>query len=192
MRTSQRRAGRGGERPGRSKPGRWPGRVRGSSTNASGGARQAGQRHVDEEDRGPAEGLGQHAAEQRAERQAAGAGRGPHDSARLRRGPRRTVMTSESVAGNSSAPPRPCSARARRSAPAPAPDRRPARRRRRQQPATNIRRRPRRSTARPPSSRKPPKATAYALTTHCRCGWRSRGRRRCPAARRRRCCSRAR
>ena len=35
-------------------------------------------------------------------------------------------------------------------------------------PARNTRRRPSRSAARPPSSRKPPKTSAYALITHCR------------------------
>ena len=35
-------------------------------------------------------------------------------------------------------------------------------------PAVNIRRRPSRSAVRPPSSRKPPKVIAYAVTTHCR------------------------
>ena len=35
-------------------------------------------------------------------------------------------------------------------------------------PAMNTRRRPRRSAVRPPSSRKPPKTSAYALITHCR------------------------
>ena len=35
-------------------------------------------------------------------------------------------------------------------------------------PATNSRLRPSRSPARPPSSRKPPKISVYALTTHCR------------------------
>jgi hypothetical protein len=37
----------------------------------------------------------------------------------------------------------------------------------RRSPNANIRRLPRRSAARPPSSRKPPNVTAYALTTHC-------------------------
>src|ERR1700722_333832 len=35
-------------------------------------------------------------------------------------------------------------------------------------PAVNTRLRPRRSAARPPSSKNPPKASAYAVTTHCR------------------------
>src|SRR5580693_9018058 len=35
-------------------------------------------------------------------------------------------------------------------------------------PAVNTRLRPSRSAARPPSSRNPPKASAYAVTTHCR------------------------
>ena len=35
-------------------------------------------------------------------------------------------------------------------------------------PAMNRRRRPMRSAARPPSSRKPPNTSAYALITHCR------------------------
>ena len=35
-------------------------------------------------------------------------------------------------------------------------------------PARKIRRRPSRSAARPPSRRKPPKTSAYALMTHCR------------------------
>ena len=35
-------------------------------------------------------------------------------------------------------------------------------------PTMNTRRRPSRSAARPPSSRKPPKVSAYAITTHWR------------------------
>ena len=35
-------------------------------------------------------------------------------------------------------------------------------------PAVNTRLRPSRSAARPPSSKNPPKASAYAVTTHCR------------------------
>ncbi len=35
-------------------------------------------------------------------------------------------------------------------------------------PAMNMRLRPSRSAARPPSSRNPPKVSAYAVTTHCR------------------------
>jgi hypothetical protein len=35
-------------------------------------------------------------------------------------------------------------------------------------PSIRIRRRPSRSAARPPSSRKPPNVSAYAVTTHCR------------------------
>jgi len=38
-------------------------------------------------------------------------------------------------------------------------------------PAMNIRRRPSTSAIRPPSSRKPPKVIAYAVTIHCRSSW---------------------
>src|SRR3954454_12952742 len=98
----------------------------------------------------------------------------PHTPmARLRSAPSsKSTVTSERAAGDSSAAPRPWTARAEishtsfwarppaREAPA-----------NRMRPAMNIRRRPIRSAMRPPSSRKPPKVSVYALTTHDRLSW---------------------
>src|SRR4051812_7110797 len=98
----------------------------------------------------------------------------PHTPmARLRSAPSsKSTVTSERAAGDSSAAPRPWTARAEishtsfwarppaREAPA-----------NRMRPAMNIRRRPSRSAMRPPSSRKPPKVSVYALTTHDRLSW---------------------
>src|SRR5918994_3986107 len=80
-----------------------------------------------------------------------------------------STVTSESAAGESSAAPRPWTARAATSQPAlcaspPASDAAANRIR----PATNRRRRPRMSAIRPPRSRKPPNTSTYALTTHDR------------------------
>ena len=83
-------------------------------------------------------------------------------SARLRSSPSgKVVLTSDSVAGKTSAPPSPWTARAASStagspASPPASEEAPYR----PSPAMSIRRRPRRSAARPPSRRNPPKATA--------------------------------
>src|SRR4051812_25447252 len=83
--------------------------------------------------------------------------------------PGNVVMMIESAAGETSAPPRPCSARPAISIPddwarplsSDAAENTMT-------PATNSRLRPSRSAARPPSSRKPPKTSVYALMTHCR------------------------
>src|SRR5215469_10082456 len=90
--------------------------------------------------------------------------------ARLRRGPSgKVVVIRDSAAGATMAPPMPCSARAPSSHAwlvANPPSRDASENR--MMPAMNTRRRPRMSPARPPSSRKPPKVSAYALTTHSR------------------------
>src|SRR5918992_1392397 len=80
-----------------------------------------------------------------------------------------STVTSDSAAGESSAAPRPWTARAATSQPAlwaspPASDAAANRSR----PAMNRRRRPRMSAIRPPRSRKPPNTSTYALTTHDR------------------------
>jgi hypothetical protein len=91
-------------------------------------------------------------------------------SARARSAPSlKVVEMIDSAAGEIRAAPKPCSARAPMSMPslvaspssrdAPVKITRPTR---------NNRLRPRRSPARPPSSRKPPKTSVYALTIHCR------------------------
>src|SRR3954468_1023561 len=90
---------------------------------------------------------------------------------RSRPSAKRTV-TSEKAAGESSAAPRPWTARAEMSHTSlwarPPASEAPAKRMR---PAMNSRRRPSRSANRPPSSRKPPKVSVYALTTHDRLSW---------------------
>src|SRR3954469_7990707 len=95
----------------------------------------------------------------------------PHtDSARLRSVPSaKVVRMSESAAGESIAPPRPWSPRATSSVPSDsetpqssdAPENTAM-------PAMNSRRRPSASASRPPSSRKPPKISVYAFSTHDR------------------------
>ena len=91
-------------------------------------------------------------------------------SAFARSGPSlNVVVTIERAAGETSAAPSPCAPRATishvspfanpQSSDATVKSTRPARK---------TRLRPIRSPARPPSSRKPPKRSAYALTTHCR------------------------
>ena len=82
---------------------------------------------------------------------------------------RNVVIRIERAAGEITAAPRPCTARAPMSEASlqasPATSEPAAKRTR---PAMNTRLRPSRSAARPPSSRKPPKTSAYALITHCR------------------------
>ena len=81
----------------------------------------------------------------------------------------KVVVMMASAAGEMSAPPRPCRARPAMSMPgdrampliSDANENSAA-------PITNSRLRPSRSAMRPPSSRKPPKTSVYALTTHCR------------------------
>ena len=80
----------------------------------------------------------------------------------------KVVVTIDSAAGDTMAAPRPCSARAtmRNSEEVAKPARNDAPVKR-ITPAMNRRLRPTKSAARPPSSRKPPKARVYAFTTHC-------------------------
>ena len=79
------------------------------------------------------------------------------------------VVMIESVAGDTSAAPRPCTARAATSTPIePASPHASDAREKSATPAMNTRRRPSRSARRPPSSRNPPKVIAYAISTHCR------------------------
>ena len=79
------------------------------------------------------------------------------------------VVTMDNAAGETSAAPSPWSPRERISIVSPV-----ARAQSRDalvkstSPARNTRLRPIRSPARPPSNRKPPNSSAYALTTHCR------------------------
>ncbi len=79
------------------------------------------------------------------------------------------VVMIDSAAGETSAPPRPCSARAATSHVSEVA--RPLSSEANEKIATpqrNSLRRPNRSPARPPSSRKPPNTSVYALITHCR------------------------
>jgi len=78
-------------------------------------------------------------------------------------------VTIDSAAGASSAPPKPWSARAAMSCPSlvARPPRSEATENTKR-PAMNNRRRPRRSASRPPSNRKPPNVSTYALMTHAR------------------------
>src|SRR3954454_7032408 len=91
-------------------------------------------------------------------------------SARLRSAPsRKVVVTIDSAAGDRIAAPRPCTARAAISWPEfvarpPASDASANSTR----PPMKTRRLPSRSAMRPPSSRKPPKVSTYAFTTHGR------------------------
>ena len=79
------------------------------------------------------------------------------------------VVRTERAAGVTSAPPSPCSARPATRIPAePASPFISEAAENRTIPARNRRRRPMRSAARPPSMRKPPKASVYAFTIHCR------------------------
>ena len=94
-------------------------------------------------------------------------------SALFRSGPSsKVVVMIESVDGDTTAAPKPCTARAAMSTPVD-----PARPQTREAtekistPMRNIRLRPRMSPARPPSSRKPPNVIAYAVITHCRPVW---------------------
>src|SRR4051812_31279472 len=95
----------------------------------------------------------------------------PHQaSALLRSAPSaKVVVRIDSVAGATTAPPRPWTARAPISMPcevdSPPSSDAPAKS---SSPAMKTRRRPSRSAARPPRSRKPAKVSVYALTTHCR------------------------
>ena len=83
--------------------------------------------------------------------------------------PAKVTVSSDSAEGASSAPKAPCSARATTSVPkdcakppiaeAPAKPMRPA---------MNVHLRPNRSPSLPPSSKRLPNASAYAVTTHCR------------------------
>ncbi len=91
-------------------------------------------------------------------------------SALLRSGPSsKSTVISDRAAGESSAAPRPCTARAEINqtslCASPPASEAPAKTIR---PTMNIRRLPSRSAIRPPSSRKPPKVSVYALTTHDR------------------------
>src|SRR4051794_1872918 len=91
-------------------------------------------------------------------------------SALLRSAPSaKVVVTIDSAAGEMIAAPRPWTARAVISQPSDC-ARPPASEARLKstRPPMNTRRRPKRSAARPPSSRKPPKVSVYALTIHCR------------------------
>ncbi len=91
-------------------------------------------------------------------------------SARVRSRPSAKLPTmSASTAGEASAPPTPCAARAASSQPAPV-ARPPASDEtvNRVIPARNTRRRPRMSPARPPSSSRPPKVSVYAFSTQDR------------------------
>ncbi len=84
----------------------------------------------------------------------------------------KVVIRMESAAGVMIAAPSPCMARA--PIRGPSPQAKPETSEavvKRTTPTRNIRRRPRRSAARPPSSRKPPKNSAYALITHCKFSW---------------------
>ena len=89
-------------------------------------------------------------------------------SARLRSAPSaKVVVIIDSAAGETIAAPRPCTARATISHPSdwaipPANDATENSTR----PSMNMRLRPSRSASRPPSSRKPPKVSVYAFTTH--------------------------
>ena len=82
---------------------------------------------------------------------------------------RKVVVTIDRAAGDTIAPPRPWRARATIShseeGASPFSSEAPVKT---TTPATNSRRRPMKSAARPPSSRKPPKASVYAFTTHWR------------------------
>jgi hypothetical protein len=82
------------------------------------------------------------------------------------------TVTSERAAGESSAAPRPWTARAAISMPGevarPPTSEATANS---TSPYVNIRRRPSRSAIRPPRSRKPPKNSVYPLTTHERSSW---------------------
>jgi hypothetical protein len=81
----------------------------------------------------------------------------------------KVVVMIESAAGETSAPPRPCNARAATSQVSEVA--RPFNSEANEKIATPQRkslRRPKRSPARPPSSRKPPNTSVYPLITHCR------------------------
>ena len=79
----------------------------------------------------------------------------------------KSIMISESATADTTAPPRPCTARAATSIPC---DVESAQRSdaavKRPIPLTKRRRWPKRSPSRPPSSRKPPNVSRYAFTTH--------------------------
>jgi hypothetical protein len=91
-------------------------------------------------------------------------------SALLRSLPSRNMfITIDSAAGSMTAAPNPCAARiairngslGASAHPSEAAVNRPS-------PSIRIRRRPSRSAARPPSSKKPPNVSEYAVTTHCK------------------------
>src|SRR5262245_16604690 len=94
-------------------------------------------------------------------------------SARLRSRPSANVVVRmDRAAGESNAAPSPW--RARKPIREPSDQARPLRSEltvKRTSPATKTRRRPSRSASRPPSSSRPPKRMAYAVTTHCRLSW---------------------
>ena len=127
-------------------------------------------RHVDEEDPLPAEQVGEDAAEEQAEGAAAGRDCAP-DAERLRAllALRERGGDDRQRGGGDSAPPRPWSARAPTSQAweVASPFRSDAAEKI-ATPARKSRRRPNRSPARPPSSRKPPNTSVYALMTHWR------------------------
>ena len=87
----------------------------------------------------------------------------------VRSGPSlKVVVTIDSAAGDTIAAPRPCRARkAMRASDELAKPLSSDATVKRIRPAMNRRLRPMKSAARPPSSRKPPKASVYAFTTHC-------------------------
>src|SRR5580765_4256172 len=91
-------------------------------------------------------------------------------SALLRSGPSsKLVITIDRAAGEMIAPPSPCTARDAISIPSDCASPHASEASvNSATPTMNTRRRPSRSAARPPSSKKPPKAIEYAVITHCR------------------------
>jgi hypothetical protein len=82
------------------------------------------------------------------------------------------VVMIDSTAGASSAAPRPCATRPATSIPGELASPLTADAAvNSATPARNRRLRPNRSPARPPSSKKPPNASVYAVITHCRSAW---------------------
>src|ERR671934_854819 len=91
-------------------------------------------------------------------------------SALLRSAPSANMfITIDRAAGSMIAAPTPCTARLPIRNASPVASAQPSDEAvNRASPSIRIRRRPSRSAARPPSSRKPPNVSAYAVTTHCR------------------------
>ena len=118
-----------------------------------------GDRDVDEEHPAPGGVLGEHAAEDQAEGRAAGGDRCPDAERAVALPPSsKTTVSSDSAAGDISAPPRPCSARAAMSRPRlPASPPSSEATANSTAPTRKTLRRPSRSASLPPSSRKPPK-----------------------------------